>query len=294
MRQNAVVLDYNENKIVFSKKGLHAPLVSHMPARTEQKLASAVMTYFEDRVCRNENHLAVGNLALISMPEKQWKVGDLDVNEELSVCQRDKLRAGYLSGNPLKDSNEVKTVEEEMELAVYRISAETLIERQRDDEFCRHTVEALRKNGGRYRNFLVRNEVLYKRIGWLGYRKEVIVLPRCMLDDVLKEMHDEPWTGGHFGLTKTLAKLRERYFVKNAEKEVEKYIASCRVCLERKKVSNQASLQPIVVQGFLEKIGIDVVGPIRRRVLAEPLRLSGGRHLLAAPQAFGTSTNSNL
>ncbi|GBP46596.1 hypothetical protein EVAR_95058_1 [Eumeta japonica] len=196
------------------KKGLHAPLVSHMPARTEQKLASAVMTYFEDRVCKNENHLAAGNLALISMPEKQGKVGDLDVNEELSVCQRDKLQAGYLSRNPLKDSNEVKTVEEEIELAVYRISAETLIERQRGEEFCRRTVEALGRNRGRYRDFLVRNEVLYKRIGWLGHRKEMLKNTR-----------------GRGGA---------------------------------------------------------------RRVLAEPLRLSGGRHLLAAPQAFGTSTNSSL
>ncbi|GBP30234.1 hypothetical protein EVAR_94543_1 [Eumeta japonica] len=30
------------------------------------------------------------------------------------------------------------------------------------------------------------------------------------------------------------------------------------------------------------------------RVLAERLRLSAGRHLLAAPEAFGTSTNSNF
>ncbi|GBP41787.1 Retrovirus-related Pol polyprotein from transposon 412 [Eumeta japonica] len=90
-------------------------------------------------------------------------------------------------------------------------------------------------------------------------------------------MHDEPWTGSHFGLTKTLAKLRERYFVKNAEKEVEKYIASCRVSLERKKM----------LKNTLGRGGA-------RRALVEPLRLSGGRHLLAAPQAFGTSTNSTV
>ncbi|GBP41786.1 Transposon Tf2-9 polyprotein [Eumeta japonica] len=57
-----------------TKKGLHAPLVSHTPARTEQKLASAVMTYFEDRVGRNEKYLSACNLALISMPVKQWKM----------------------------------------------------------------------------------------------------------------------------------------------------------------------------------------------------------------------------
>ncbi|GBP15794.1 hypothetical protein EVAR_93971_1 [Eumeta japonica] len=73
MRQNAVVLDYDENKLVFNKKGLHAPLVSHAPARTAQKLASAVMTYFVDWVDKNEKYLSVCNLALILMPEKQWK-----------------------------------------------------------------------------------------------------------------------------------------------------------------------------------------------------------------------------
>ncbi|GBP46600.1 hypothetical protein EVAR_95062_1 [Eumeta japonica] len=56
----------------------------------------------------------------------------------------------------------------------------------------------------------------------------------------------------------------KRYFVDNAEKEVETYIESCCVCLERKKMSDQARLQPIIVQGLLEKIGIDVVRPIRR------------------------------
>ncbi|GBP14736.1 Retrovirus-related Pol polyprotein from transposon 412 [Eumeta japonica] len=77
-------------------------------------------------------------------------------------------------------------------------------------------------------------------------------------------MHDEPWTGGHFGLTKTLAMLKESYFVKNTEKEVEKYIGSCRICLKCNKVSNKARLQPIIVQGLIEKNGVDVVGPIRR------------------------------
>ncbi|GBP16269.1 hypothetical protein EVAR_93637_1 [Eumeta japonica] len=58
-----------------------------------------------------------------------------------------------------------------------------------------------------------------------GY--ESVTILRCMLDDVLKEAHDKPWIAGHYGLTKALAKLRERYFVKNDEKEVEKYIGSC-------------------------------------------------------------------
>ncbi|GBP43135.1 hypothetical protein EVAR_40575_1 [Eumeta japonica] len=65
-RQNAVVLDYNEYKLAFSKKRLYAP---YTLANTEQNLASAVMTYFEDWVNKNEKHLSLCNLALIPIPE---------------------------------------------------------------------------------------------------------------------------------------------------------------------------------------------------------------------------------
>ncbi|GBP79565.1 hypothetical protein EVAR_52023_1 [Eumeta japonica] len=59
-RADQVELDYNENKFIFSKRGLHAPLVCHAPVRTEQKLAFTVMTYFEDWVDKNERYLSIG------------------------------------------------------------------------------------------------------------------------------------------------------------------------------------------------------------------------------------------
>ncbi|GBP58875.1 hypothetical protein EVAR_54669_1 [Eumeta japonica] len=69
------------------KKGLQVLLVSHT-ARTEQKLASAVMTHFEDWVDKNEKYLSVCNLALISMPEKQRKE---DEDEQWSTTGWTKL-----------------------------------------------------------------------------------------------------------------------------------------------------------------------------------------------------------
>ncbi|GBP12544.1 hypothetical protein EVAR_10215_1 [Eumeta japonica] len=75
---------------------------------------------------------------------------------------------------------------------MYGNSGETLLENQRGSEFEDFVVEAL--------------------------------VRMCILEEVLKEVRDEPWTGMHFGLTKTLEKLQERYTVKNTEKEVEKYM----------------------------------------------------------------------
>ncbi|GBP02432.1 hypothetical protein EVAR_70735_1 [Eumeta japonica] len=58
---------YNENKVVFSKKGLHAPLMSHTPAGTEQKLASVVMTYLQDWIDKNERYLLFWESVVSSM-----------------------------------------------------------------------------------------------------------------------------------------------------------------------------------------------------------------------------------
>ncbi|GBP51462.1 hypothetical protein EVAR_44437_1 [Eumeta japonica] len=63
----------HRNSTSIVRKDWNAPLVSHASAHTEQKLASAVMTYFEEWVSKNERYLTICNLPLISMPEKQWK-----------------------------------------------------------------------------------------------------------------------------------------------------------------------------------------------------------------------------
>ncbi|GBP60068.1 hypothetical protein EVAR_7061_1 [Eumeta japonica] len=50
------------------------------------------MTYFEEWINKNEEYLSVYNLALMSVPEKLCKVGDLNVNKDLSVRKRRKLQ----------------------------------------------------------------------------------------------------------------------------------------------------------------------------------------------------------
>ncbi|GBP37377.1 hypothetical protein EVAR_22839_1 [Eumeta japonica] len=128
MRQNAVVLDYNENILVLSKKELHVPLVSYKPARTEKNLASTVMTCFKDWVEKNERYnylyVSICNLALIPILKNQWKAGDLNANKELSFCQRDELQgvlSKYYDRFPFEDSQlgkylsfgvEIKTLDE--------------------------------------------------------------------------------------------------------------------------------------------------------------------------------------
>ncbi|GBP30376.1 hypothetical protein EVAR_18175_1 [Eumeta japonica] len=56
--------------------------------------------------------------------------------------------ADFRSRNPLEKNKEVQLVEEDIESAMFRILAETLIEKERIDEFCKFAVEALGRNVG--------------------------------------------------------------------------------------------------------------------------------------------------
>ncbi|GBP37623.1 hypothetical protein EVAR_34660_1 [Eumeta japonica] len=211
MRQNAVILDYNENKIVFSKKALHAPLVSYMSARTEQKLASAVMTYFEDRGHRKEVIVYRGVCWMTCKKctmnrghgwkrksEERWKSGNKKVSKQASlqpILVQDLLeKIGIDVVGPIRRS---------MRGNKYMITAiEYASKYVVTKAVPRVTAEAIS-------DFLI-NEIF------------------CKFGSIYEMLKNTRGRGG------------------------------------------------------------------ARRVLAEPLRLSGGRHLLAAPQAFGTFTNSSL
>ncbi|XP_019888240.1 uncharacterized protein LOC109611168 [Ooceraea biroi] len=69
--------------------------------------------------------------------------------------------------------------------------------------------------------------VLYKR--WVSSNPEgsklQIIVPRGRIAEILEEAHDSP-TGGHFGVNKTLAKIRQRYYWATCKSDVEDWCAS--------------------------------------------------------------------
>ncbi|GBO04817.1 hypothetical protein AVEN_236546-1 [Araneus ventricosus] len=68
----------------------------------------------------------------------------------------------------------------------------------------------------------LRNGVLYRK--WESEDgnslKWQLVLPRSRISDVLKELHSSP-TDGHCGVTKTIHKVRERFFWNKVKEDVQ-------------------------------------------------------------------------
>ena len=111
----------------------------------------------------------------------------------------------------------------------------------------------------------IRNGVLYRR-----YENEdgttsepLLVVPRCLVNDVLTSLHDSP-TSGHLGITKTLAKVRERFYWPGQRQDVEEWLMKCEKCATGKgaKKGNRAPLVSCPPGYPMERIAIDILGPL--------------------------------
>ncbi|KAJ8943248.1 hypothetical protein NQ318_009939 [Aromia moschata] len=60
-----------------------------------------------------------------------------------------------------------------------------------------------------------------------------LVLPKARIHQVLEELHNSP-TGGHFGVTRTLARVRDRFYWVNCRRDVEEWCKRCDLCSAKK------------------------------------------------------------
>ncbi|GFX50477.1 retrovirus-related Pol polyprotein from transposon 17.6 [Trichonephila clavipes] len=116
-------------------------------------------------------------------------------------------------------------------------------------------------------SFHLRNGVLYRK--WESddgktFRWQ-LTLPKIRVSTVLKELHGSP-TGGHFGVMKTLQKVRERFYWNNVRSDVKKCCCTRDPCASRKgpRKRTRGRLQLYNVGAPLERIAFDILGPIPR------------------------------
>ena len=99
-----------------------------------------------------------------------------------------------------------------------------------------------------------------------------IVVPDALKNEVLVWCHDHI-TSGHLGITKTLERIKQRFYWKNYKKEVENYIEKCEICSKRRNLEKIGTLTNIKVGEPWEMIAVDIVGPL-------PITDSGNKYIL--------------
>lgn len=90
---------------------------------------------------------------------------------------------------------------------------------------------------------------------------QVVVLPQALRYHALKEAHGSP-LGGHFGVKKTLAKLRTQWYWRGMKLDVNKFVGTCAECLRKNMTRQKAeSSEHIEVGGIWETLAMDHFGP---------------------------------
>ena len=85
-----------------------------------------------------------------------------------------------------------------------------------------------------YDTLFVRDGLLYKSLKTKNTHPEpAIVVPKALETEILKGTHDSPFTG-HLGVTRTLHRIRKRFFWSNMRESVENYIRQCDICAKEK------------------------------------------------------------
>ena len=118
----------------------------------------------------------------------------------------------------------------------------------------------------RAKNFRLIDGVLYKVNPSTEGAENLLGIPKHLIKEILFSHHCEPLSG-HWGIAKTLHKIKNRYYWTNLQKDVEKFVKGCVDCQARKGQENKKPvglLQPIPVSTPFQRVGIDILGPFRR------------------------------
>ena len=125
-----------------------------------------------------------------------------------------------------------------------------------------HLDSTTKTNWAQWDSLAVNEGVLYHRweLAKLGKITWQLVLPIGLRTSVLKQLHDSP-VGGHLGVSKTQAKVCERFYWIHYCHDVEQW---CDLCAARKgpRVKQRSQLQLYNVGEPMERVAIDVPGPL--------------------------------
>ena len=144
------------------------------------------------------------------------------------------------------------------------------------------TSKATRSLWAQWNRLQLENGVLYRR--WEtddGHATRLqLVLPRSMVSEVLSALHDAP-SAGHLGVTKTLQRVRERFYWYGQQHDIEDWCQQCEKC-SRRKSPQQPGRAPLVssCSGYpFERIALDIMGPL-------PTTESGQKYILVVGDYF--------
>ena len=120
-----------------------------------------------------------------------------------------------------------------------------------------------------------------------------ICLPESVVSQVLCALHNDP-SAGHLGVSKTLEKVRRRFYWHGMREDVEMHVRRCIPCAEVNDPCKlpKAPLINIKAGHPLQRVAIDIVGPTPRSTSGHEWLLVVSDHFTKFAQAFPVRNTS--
>lgn len=129
---------------------------------------------------------------------------------------------------------------------------------------------------------VLQDEILYKKWEAPNLKSSFLqlIVPRKRVKEILEEVHDSP-SGGHFGVNKTLEKVRKRFYWATCKQDVEDWCRSCEICISKKGPigKGKSPMQIYNVGNPFQRVQMDILGPL-------PTTSSGNRYLIVIVDCF--------
>ena len=142
---------------------------------------------------------------------------------------------------------------------------------------------------GQWDKLEVQDEILYRR--WTPMNTSElehlqIVAPLSLRKEILHLLHSHK-SAAHLGVTKTLKKLRQRFYWPGHKADVERWCKQCIVCESLHVAGNprKAPLQPKPVYQRMDRVACDIMGPL-------PETKEGNQYILCVADHFSKYTEA--
>ena len=141
-----------------------------------------------------------------------------------------------------------------------KIDTTSIRKEQEKDDFCIQLKGDADKRSRA--EVIVRGGILFQRTE----KGPKPLVPKNLRSTLLREMHDDPYSGGHLGRDRTLRKIQERFTWPGLHEDVRQFVASCHVCqmTKRRTQKTKGLLKPVVTCFPFQLVGTDAIGPLPR------------------------------
>ncbi|MES9881485.1 MAG: DDE-type integrase/transposase/recombinase [Sedimenticola sp.] len=91
-------------------------------------------------------------------------------------------------------------------------------------------------------------------------------MPKVLRSDVLRSYHDNHAGGGHLGISKTYAAIREKYYFPGMYKVIHDYVATCHQCQKMKGIRKKLPppLTSMPISDVFDRWHMDILGPLTK------------------------------